>query len=267
MSIFQHQSYREYIKKKVADGASERGYQSRLAAEAGCHRSYFSQVLSGTCDLTLDQAARLADYWGLNEKETEYFVLLVNHEKAGSAQLQKIVKRRMNELKQSSVPDFVLNKSAHVMPVELEVKYYSQWYYGVVNLMIATTKYQTPVAVSQRLNLPLRVVEEAISTLETMGFIRRERNRWRLVHREVFLNESSIMQKLMHTNWRQRAIQGIQNHDPTYFCVSQLFSISEKDIPELEKLVAECYQKMHALVEKSGEEEVVVFNCDLFLAK
>ena len=58
------------------------GYQRQLSEAAGCHTSYLSQVLADKAQLTPDHAAGLAVFWQWNETASEYFLTMVQLERA-----------------------------------------------------------------------------------------------------------------------------------------------------------------------------------------
>ena len=83
-SVFESLDYKRYMRQQIAAHGDVYGYKSRLAAAAGCQKSYLSQVLNGAHDLTLEHAAGLAAFWQLPRLDGEYFMELVNWARASS---------------------------------------------------------------------------------------------------------------------------------------------------------------------------------------
>ncbi|MDQ3232688.1 MAG: hypothetical protein M3Q07_12790 [Pseudobdellovibrionaceae bacterium] len=102
MTFFEQENYRDIIRGKIRDHSRKRGYQTQLAKFAGCQVSYFSQVLKGQVQLTPDQAAALCEVWNLADLEAEYFLTLVNFERAGSPQLQQRLRTQLEKLRLES---------------------------------------------------------------------------------------------------------------------------------------------------------------------
>jgi transcriptional regulator with XRE-family HTH domain len=72
MRIFDYTDYRSFTVDTVkAMPKSGRGELLKIAEALGIHTSTLSHVLSGIKQLTLDQACSLADYFGLNDIESE----------------------------------------------------------------------------------------------------------------------------------------------------------------------------------------------------
>ena len=79
-----------------------RGEFLKIAKYLGIHSSTLSQVLSGSKHFTLDQACSLADYFGLNELETQYVFHLIELERAGTERLRGTLKKQITRIKEQS---------------------------------------------------------------------------------------------------------------------------------------------------------------------
>jgi uncharacterized protein (TIGR02147 family) len=99
VSLFEANHYRDFINAKITTYFKVRGYRTRLAKAAGFSPSFLSQVMHETVELTPEHAIRLAQFWEMNETETEYFMLLVDHGRAGSITLRTHIKSRMEKMK------------------------------------------------------------------------------------------------------------------------------------------------------------------------
>src|SRR4051812_24470031 len=98
-SIFEFDGCREYLRHLIASHRTERGYQARLAGRAGCHPSFLSQVLGGRAHLSQEHVLAIAHYLALSYAETEYFLTLLDGERAGSTPLRQHYTRKRKELR------------------------------------------------------------------------------------------------------------------------------------------------------------------------
>ena len=78
-----------------------RGSIKKMAAALKVHPSLISQVLNGIKDFTSEQANDLAIFFGLKERETEYFLCLVNIERAGNTRLKAFLQNKLGRLAES----------------------------------------------------------------------------------------------------------------------------------------------------------------------
>ncbi|MGZ3712404.1 MAG: hypothetical protein ACXVBE_11645, partial [Bdellovibrionota bacterium] len=84
ISLYNFTDYRAYLLARI-EAMPKRGYgQSlKLSAFLGVHSTRVSQVLKGSKIFTLEQGALTADFLGLSEDEREYFITLIELERAG----------------------------------------------------------------------------------------------------------------------------------------------------------------------------------------
>lgn len=98
MDLFEHTDYRLVIRdqfKEFPKGGY--GQSSKLAQRIGVNSTLISQILNGTKNLTEDQAYLVGDYFSFNLKESYYFVLLVQWERAGSQKLKNLLMTQIQE--------------------------------------------------------------------------------------------------------------------------------------------------------------------------
>jgi uncharacterized protein (TIGR02147 family) len=101
MNIYEATNYKDFLGTKILAYRMVKGYKSKLAKAAGFSPSFLSQVIHGHVELTPEHALRLAQFWELNENETDYFMLLVDHSRAGSIILRNRISQKMEAFKQS----------------------------------------------------------------------------------------------------------------------------------------------------------------------
>ncbi len=76
--IFKYDNYIKFLENYLSQLPKKgRGELNRIAQFAGVHPSLMSQVLSGSKNLSLEQAQLVAEYLGLTHLESEFFMTLV----------------------------------------------------------------------------------------------------------------------------------------------------------------------------------------------
>jgi hypothetical protein len=96
VNIYEAKHYRDYINYKISTYFKVRGYRSRLARAAGFSPSFLSQVMHETVEITPEHAIRIAQFWELDAQTTEFWMLLVDHGRAGSIILRHHIEGKMN---------------------------------------------------------------------------------------------------------------------------------------------------------------------------
>ncbi len=102
LRIFYFNDYKKVIAHFIQVNESQRGYKSRLAEAAGCQNSYLSKVLSQAVHLTQDQGFGLSKFWNLMPVEEEYFLTLIQLERAGSLAYKNRLSEKLDELRETS---------------------------------------------------------------------------------------------------------------------------------------------------------------------
>src|ERR1700684_1559181 len=104
MSVLNHSSYKPYLEEYMAQlPKGGRGEINRMAEAMDVHPTLVSQVLRGDKDFSLEQAHKLCHHIGLLKLEKDYFILLVQFERAGSSDLRQYYKEKIDELKARSL--------------------------------------------------------------------------------------------------------------------------------------------------------------------
>lgn len=102
MSLFEFSNYRDYIRYRLNQKREIRGYHSRIARAAGCQKSFLTQVLKEQLNLSRDHAAALTEFFKFSEQEANYFLALVDFERAGTTSLRRMELQRIERLRKNA---------------------------------------------------------------------------------------------------------------------------------------------------------------------
>jgi len=265
MQLFGFESYREYIRYRINAGDNARGYQRRMAEAAHCQPSYISQVLSQKANLTLEQAIGLCILWEFDPMGTDYFLNLVNFERAGNDKLKKhyrkLIERTRNE-KQKLSERF--SGQAKIMHGE-EVFYYATWYIPVIHTLLAIPGEGDPNKIAKRLSIDIDATINAIERLIQMGLVERKNGLLSLTNKSIHLQSDSPMNHSYHTNIRNLASRSLQQSRPGMnLHYSAIYSLSKEDAAKLKQQLIDAISKQRSTVVKSEEEVVAVCGIDFF---
>ncbi len=264
MSIFEFESYKDYLKAVVRDNKEIWGYQAKLAQAMDCQTSYLSQVLRAKPHLTSDHIAKLAKHLTLDEDETHYLLMLLELEKAGSQELRQHLSLRLQEMRRVQ-EDLSRKFKAEVLANhESQSCYYSAWYYAAIHILVGTGSFSTPAALARRLYLPTVLVETVLGQLESMEILKKDGARWTNTKKIIHLPKDSHLSVMNHSQWRNRAIADAQIRQQGSLHYTSVQSIAKQDVHKFRSLVTDAIEQTRTLVKKSDPEEAVCFNCDFF---
>jgi DNA-binding MarR family transcriptional regulator/plasmid maintenance system antidote protein VapI len=271
--MFKLNDYKEILSARIAENRAIRGYQKKLAAAAGCHTSFISQVLNSHIHLTPDHGANLAKFFGFGSLETDYFISLVNLARSGSSAYRALLKRKIKELRQKhqTISDR-LAKSADSSDSSDSTDsdesgegmqfYYSSWHVMAIHVLCSLDL--SPFVIAERLSLPPEFVSRTLNQLETFGYVLKHKNRYRVRERDLHLTAQSPLLWLHHSNWRNYAISKLPINTDTSSHYSALFAISVQDYEDLRESLVDFIEGAKARIVSSKEEQVYCMNLDLF---
>lgn len=268
MSVYDYTSYKAFLKDQI-EKKKRVGLMTDLAAAAGCDRTYLSQVLSGKAQLTPDHAVNLAEAFSLDPDESDYFLLLVLRERSSNAKASKRISLKLDHLRKANA---VLSKKIRQFeePQELasqsQLVYYRNWKFAAVHISLSLPHVRTSAQVARVLGVPEGEAAEILETLVRMGLAKRQGNQFHHGGGNVHISHESPLVAFNHHNWRMRAIDSASQTGATEggLHYTDVFSISESDIPALRALVLDFIEKLRKKIRASGSEEAYAFCCDLF---
>lgn len=264
MNPYEYNDYRIYL-KVVCEVSATRGTRASLARAAECQASYFSQVLKGKVHLTEDQLLGITAFLNLEKHEIEHLLLLLRWQKAGTPRLRQYLqtliqqsrKARANLAHQVNAENVVDNE-------EYLGVYFNSWIPSVIHLLTSSPSYQTPEAIAERLHLPLKKVKETLKFLELAGFVEHHQKKWTYKRGSIHLTKESPWQPTMQLTRRELAARSIAVNPEDSIHFSSVFTMDEKDLEEIRKMMRQSIEKSHKIISDSGTEKLVCMCMDLF---
>jgi plasmid maintenance system antidote protein VapI len=85
MKIFEFAEYKTFVNQKIKSmPKGGHGQFLKIAKILNVHTTMVTHIFKGDSNLSIEQGLKLANYLGLNELETEYFVALINQARAAN---------------------------------------------------------------------------------------------------------------------------------------------------------------------------------------
>lgn len=262
--VYSFTDYKAYLRARLEGEESSWGLLTKWATAAGCQRPYLSRVLSQEAHLTPAQGYGLARYWRLGEDETEYFLGLLELDRAGSAEYRQHWKRKNEELrrKQENLARLVERETA--VSDDRDVAYFSAWYYTAAHVLTSIPDFQSERAIAEKLGLPPLQARAILESLAGWGAVKKEGARWRFQAREQHLPKESPLVLFHHANWRQKALLDAQLRNPESLHYTVVQSLSRADYEKVRRLVIELIEKASKIAGPSNEEKMMCLLCDFF---
>ena len=265
ISVYDHTSYRGFLKDWIQDQPqSGRGQQLKLARAAGVSSTLMSLILKGDKDLSLDQANEISDHMGLNERESDFFFLLVQKDRAGSHKLKSKLEKKARELRaQAQKLSRRLQKDIEFTP-EIRSIYYSTWMYTGLRNLIATEQFSNVQELAQRLHLPAAHIAPVVDFLLQHGLCLNKNGKLTYGPQRTHLEAESPHAIKHHQNWRLRGFQIMDQRDERDLFGTFPMSLSHEAAQKIRELLPKLIEDILKISGPSPSEQVACLNIDWF---
>ncbi|HLE01363.1 MAG TPA: TIGR02147 family protein [Bdellovibrionota bacterium] len=262
---FDFSSYKDFLTNWIsAQPRRGRGLQQKLAQHLRIHTTMISHILRGNQHFTDDQGLLVAEYIGLTELETEYFLTLLRLDRAATQKLKERIKKRLLHLREQG-QDIKNRISSHYqLAPEDSARFYSNWFLSALRLLADIPEYQSRAKLLEALDLPRNVANDAINFLVDRGLIQDDRGRIVIGPSRTHLPSDSPYIWTMHKNWRMKAIERHARHSPSELFYSAPMSIAKTEISKIRELLVQLTAEVTKIAGQSKPEKLVALNFDWF---
>jgi len=263
--IFEFSEYKAFILEfEKSRKGFERGFRSKLAEHIGCQSGYISHVLNGKAHFSLEQAIQISAFFKLTEPEKKHFLLLVEHDRAGTKELRNYFEQELSKHREIHLNLKERVGQSHTLTESEQAIYYSNWHYLAVHVLCSLPGYDNVKSISQGLSLPENTVAQIILFLIQTGIVVEKNGKLKNGLTQVHLNRESSLIHQHHTNWRIAAIQSLGFNAKTDVHYSTVSTLSKADAEKLRGEMVQLIQSYVETVQPSREEVMYGFNLDFY---
>jgi uncharacterized protein (TIGR02147 family) len=265
MNAFDFKNYKIFVNTRIqAMPRRGHGQYRRMANFLSVNSVYVSQVFRGTRELNVEQACELVEFFGLSELEGQYFIGLVERERAGTQKLKAVIQKRLDALREKSQDLKQRLKQEKQLTDETKAFFYSNWYYSGIRLLTSIPGYQSPDAIAEKFGLPLSLVNRVLEFLVQTGLCAIEKDRYVFGPKSTHLEASSPLVTRHHMNWRVKGMERMGNISAHELFLSLPCSISEKAMIDIREELVKSIERITAHIDAAPEEQLACLNIDFF---
>lgn len=263
--LFEYRDYKKCVLDlidKSSDGG--RGLRKKIADFVGCQVSHITNVLTGPAHFSFEQGEAIARYFGLDTNETEFFLLLIQYNRAGTISLQKHCLRTLETHGKAFLELGSRIRIGESLPMEDQARYYSCWQMGATHMLLSIPAFQTRDALAKKLGVSLVRVDEILSALVDIGICKKDGLRYKLLAGSLHLDRHSPFIGQHHTNWRMCAARSLDFMKDSDLHYSSAVSLSKSDLAKVREIFTQALSESIEVIKTSGEEELGVICIDFF---
>lgn len=264
-NIYNYLDYRDFLKVWLKNQPGQgHGFKTQLARHAGVSSSMFSQVLLGTKELTLDQAADLLESLGLSTHEEDYFLQLVELARASNHKLKARIQKQLSERKQKAQKiSERIQQAKELSDLEKGI-YYSSWIYSAVRNLTAIEAFGSTQSLAERLNLPVGLVSKVVEFLVENNLCIQNQGRLSPGVQNTYMSPDSPLVNKHHQNWRVRSMDRMELKRNSDFFFSGTVTLSQEDISKVRDLLPKFLEEIMKIIGPSKSEKAYCLNLDWF---
>jgi uncharacterized protein (TIGR02147 family) len=269
-SLYSFNDYKILVNQWVIEQPSKgRGLYRQMALSLDVHPTFISQIFQGYKDLSSDQAFRLSEFMEMSEHESDFFMTLVEYNRASSHRLKERLEKKLQLLRIAG--EELLSKMSHslVLSSQDQAEFYSDWRYSALRHFLTLSKYQARAQLAKEkvqnlFGLTAEKYGEITRFLISRQLIIEEESGYRLGIRSTHLPSSSPHLPRHHANWRLLAMSHHLNpkHEDLFF--TSALTLSEKDAALFRTQLTELLESLSKRVQDSPAEELYALNIDWF---
>lgn len=263
--VFDYDDYKDYLKDLEAERSSvQKGFRSRLAEVLTCQNAYISQVLNGHAHFSLEQGLIVSQFLKHNELEGRYFLLLIEHERAGTKELKKYFQNDLQLLREKFLNIKSRLDVSRTLDLENQSIYYSNWIYATIHILVTIPEYRDLTKLISAVPASADIIKNAVLFLIAAGLLIEKKGLLCPGPAQLHLDKSSPHIRQHHTNWRLSAIQSLTRINETDIHYSTVSSLSIKDVEILKSRLIKVISDYVKTVQDSKEETLYNFNLDFY---
>jgi uncharacterized protein (TIGR02147 family) len=264
IEIYRYFKYRDFLKDSFPSKGMGRGSRAQLAEHLGCQPGFISLVFNEKSDFSLEHADQIANLLNLTDAEKNYFLLLVQKDRAGSVSLRKFLENQIRELQKNNSEIKTKITTSHKLSAEENLKYYQNWILTALHMCTLVPKLRNLNAMVSYLNIPIDQAKEALSVLQELGLVVQNGGDYKSTQKRIHLGEQNLALKKHHINWRMQSINAVDRLKSKNIHYTSVMSISESAFEDIKQILLGAISNTEPIIEKSKDEGVYLLNFDLF---
>lgn len=265
MSIYEFDDYKNYFNAWVESLPKQgHGEYRRVSIALNVSTTMVSQVFKGEKELSLELACDLCEYLNLSDEESDYFLLMVEHRRAGTSKLQKRLRKQIREHQEKARKLENRLKKEVVLTEEARAIFYSSWIYSGIRMLASCEGFNDAAIISQRLHLSRNQVQKALDFLISYGLLIQKKDHFELGPTRVYLGSSNILASRQHQNWRLQGFTKMTHEDSSNLFYTGPMSLSKEAAELIRQDISNLIDKTIKIVGPSVSETTRCLAIDWF---
>jgi len=263
--IFEATDYRGIVRPKLRElrDARPRGAVSRLAKHVRCHPTFFSQVLAGKANFSVEQALAFCDFVGMRKDEKTFFLDILQRDRASDARTRSFYEERLAQQRSDHAELSTRWRDAKPLDDVQQRRYFQSWLSQAVHMLCRLPGPHSAPTIALQLGVSIPAAKQEIAQLVELGLVTQTGDFIHTDDRFLHLASDSPIVRNFHATWRIK-LAALMSEEPTgaAFHYSAATTLSRAAIRDLRTLIKEHLDGYKKLIEGSVDEELYLIAID-----
>ena len=257
MSIFEFKDYRAYIETRLKSDEFGRGGKAKLAEHLSCQPSFVSQVLKGKSSFSLEQGFKLNAFFKHNLLEKEFLMILIELDRAGTADLRSYFDSKREELVEKS--KLIENQMSYDQLSEADtIAYYNNWNCILIRNLLDIPSLRTVKALKQKLKISESEFLEAFDFLREKGLIHEQENgELRQGHMRLHVKKKSPLAKYANITARLQMIKNYEKANSNSLNYGHYMTLPKKSFAIFKQRFVDLIVDLNSHLDEQTEPEMM----------
>lgn len=266
MSVFEVSDYKAFIRDWVETRPSGgRGQYRQMALTLGVSTTLVSQVVNGDKHFSMENAADLAEFMALGDRESEHFLLLVEHARAGTHRYRERIQKRIDKARKAAQQLSERLEKDRALTDHESAIYYSNWTYTAITHLIACEPQLTVDDISERLHVPRTAIAKTFSFLvDSRLLVAKDGGGHDVGPKLTHIGSDSPLVVKHHQNWRLKGMNQMVSKAENDLFYTAPMSLSAETAAQIRAELPAFIEKIIKWVGPSPSETVRCLNIDWF---
>ena len=235
-----------------------------MAAALGVQKGFVSAVIHGSAELNLEQAFKASRFFSHTDEEQDYFLLLVQLARAGSKDLEKYFREKVEKIQRQRREIRTRIHTKETLSELDQLAYYSSWHPIAIHMCLRVPGLDTAPSIAAYLGLPVALVARELEALVKTGLAQSDGRSYGAGPTRIHLPSDSKLISKHHTNWRMQAVQSLDRNLGEDLHYSSVMSISYEAVETIRSSLLQSIQSIEPVLRDAKDEGVFVLAMDLF---
>ena len=270
MNLYSYLDYRELIRDLVAERKkidSGVNYQ-RMAQVIRVPKSYVSKVMKGASHFSPDQTFQVGKFLQFGDDEQRYLQLLVEYSRTGVFERRNQLLsdiRQLQSRKLQTQEHLVTAKTVDTNVTSL-AEYYLDPLNQIVHICLSIERYAGNLPLlAKDLGAPVSKILTAANSLERLGIVSRQKDRYQVAVRHMHLPPDSTIYQVWRSQLKLLAMQRMANIDAVKtYSFAAVFSTEPEVQRKIRAKILETLSAIEKMVTGTPQQDTFQLSIDLF---